>query len=125
MTLFQLCCDTSHLTQTMHKLTQMWQADDAIILLNNHIAFIQWLAEEWLPNHTNLANIDGQVSKPTLNIPLAVYALQTDINQLNSIAKSSLMPFITQANSNLRLNLLTDAEWVTMTQTADKVITLT
>lgn len=123
MTLFQLCCDTSHLAQTMHKLTQMWQANDAIILLNNHIAFIHWLSEEWLLNHTNLANIDGQVS--TLNIPLAVYALQTDINQLNSIAKSSLMPFITQANSNLRLNLLTDAEWVTMTQTADKVITLT
>lgn len=123
MTLFQLCCDTSHLTQTMHKLTPMWQADDAIILLNNHIAFIDWLSEEWLLNHTNLANIDGQVS--TLNILLAVYALQTDIDQLNSIAKSSLMPFIIQANSNLRLNLLTDAEWVTMTQTADKVITLT
>ncbi|MDN5566089.1 MAG: hypothetical protein L0G25_04735 [Psychrobacter sp.] len=105
-TLYQLHSTMDTLRSTTVEMAMTWRAGDSIILLGSTVAFI-----DWLNAYLNDADIE--------NIK-AIYALSNDVAALgeNTTAKLSLSAKLTA--------LLTDKEWVALTQddAFDKVVTI-
>lgn len=105
-TLYQLHSTMATLRSCSNEMALTWRAGDSIILLGETIAFI-----DWLKAYLDDADIEGIK---------AIYALSDDANQLdtNTIAKLNLSTKVTA--------VLTDNEWVNLTQDAefDKVVTI-
>lgn len=105
-TLYQLHSTMDTLRSITVEMAMTWRAGDSIILLGSTVAFIDWLSA-----YLNDADIE--------NIK-AIYALSDDVAALgeNTTAKLSLSAKLTA--------LLTDNEWVALTQddAFDKVVTI-
>lgn len=105
-TLYQLHSNMDTLRRCTSEMALMWRAGDSIILLGATVAFI-----EWLNAYLDDADIEGIK---------AIYALTDDVAQLgvNTAAKLNLSARLT--------DVLTDSEWVSLTQDRqfDKVVTI-
>lgn len=105
-TLYQLHSSMDKLERSTEELSRTWHTGDSILLLGTTVAFIDWLNASLGEN-----DIDGIAG---------IYALSDDVAQLTpNIA--------TQLNLAAKLTgLLTDDEWVTLTQDSqfDKVVTV-
>lgn len=105
-TLYQLHSTMDRLRSSTTQMALTWQAGDSIILLGTTVAFI-----EWLKAYLDESDIDG-IS--------GIYALADDIANLSENTSRKL-------NLETKLTgILTDDEWVTMTQDSqfDKVVTV-
>ncbi|GAF54855.1 hypothetical protein JCM18901_459 [Psychrobacter sp. JCM 18901] len=105
-TLYQLHSTMDTLRRSTEEMFRTWRKGDSIILLGSTPAFI-----DWLNAYLNDSDIDGIAG---------IYALADDIAQLtaNTTGKLNLETKLTA--------ILTDAEWVNLTQSSqiDKVVTI-
>ena len=105
-TLYQLHSTMATLRRSTEEMSRTWRKGDSIILLGSTPAFIDWL-NAYL-NDSDIEDIAG------------IYALADDIAQLtaNTTGKLNLETKLTA--------ILTDAEWVDLTQSSqfDKVVTI-
>lgn len=105
-TLYQLHSSMATLSRSTEEMSRTWNKGDSIVLLGTTAAFIDWLNASLNENE-----IDGITG---------IYALADDIASLttNTTAKLNLDSKLTR--------LLTDAEWVSLTQDSqfDKVVTI-
>lgn len=105
-TLYQLHSTMDRLRRSTEEMALTWRAGDSIILLGATVAFIEWL-------HAYLSDSD-------IEGIAGIYALADDVAQLSNNTTAKL-------NLNAKLTgVLTDDEWVTMTQNLqfDKVVTI-
>ena len=105
-TLYQLHSAMDTLSRSTEELAQTWRAGDSILLLGTTVAFIDWLNASLGENE-----VEGIAG---------IYALADDVAQLSDNTTAKL-------NLNTKLaGLLTDNEWVKMTQNEqfDKVVTV-
>lgn len=105
-TLYQLHSTMDRLRRSTEEMALTWRAGDSIILLGATVAFI-----EWLNAYLSDSDIEGIAG---------IYALADDVAQLSNNTTVKL-------NLNAKLtDVLTDDEWVTMTQDLqfDKVVTI-
>lgn len=105
-TLYQLHSTMDRLRRSTEEMALTWRAGDSIILLGATVAFI-----EWLHAYLSDSEIEGIAS---------IYALAEDVAQLSDNTTAKL-------NLNAKLTgVLTDNEWVIMTQDPqfDKVVTI-
>jgi len=105
-TLYQLHSTMDTLRRSTEEMSRTWRTGDSILLLGSTPAFI-----DWLNAYLNDSDIDGIAG---------IYALADDIAQLtaNTTGKLNLETKLTA--------ILTDAEWVDLTQSSqfDKVVTI-
>ena len=105
-TLYQLHSTMDTLRRSTEEMSRTWRTGDSILLLGSTPAFI-----DWLNAYLNDSDIDGIAG---------IYALADDIAQLtaNTTGKLNLETKLTA--------ILTDAEWVNLTQSSqiDKVVTI-
>ena len=105
-TLYQLHSTMDTLRRSTEEMSRTWRKGDSILLLGSTPAFI-----DWLNAYLNDSDIDGIAG---------IYALADDIAQLtaNTTGKLNLETKLTA--------ILTDAEWVELTQSSqfDKVVTI-
>ena len=105
-TLYQLHSSMDKLERSTEELSRTWHAGDSILLLGTTVAFIDWL--------------NASLGENDINSIAGIYALTDDVAQLTpNIA--------TQLDLAAKLTgLLTDDEWVTLTQNSqfDKVVTV-
>lgn len=105
-TLYQLHSTMDRLRRSTEEMVLTWHAGDSIVLLGATVAFI-----EWLNAYLNDSDIEGIAG---------IYTLAEDVAQLsyNTTAKLNLNAKLT--------DVLTDNEWVAMTQDPqfDKVVTI-
>lgn len=95
-TLYQLHSTMDTLRRSTEEMSMTWRAGDSIVLLGTTVAFIEWL-QAYLDD-SDIQGITG------------IYALADDVAQLSENTTAKL-------NLNARLTgLLTDSEWVQMTQ---------
>ncbi|MEN6670622.1 hypothetical protein AAJP47_09620 [Psychrobacter sp. B38] len=109
-TLYQLHSTIDTLSQSVEEMSRTWRAGDSIVLLGTTVAFIDWL------------NAQLSDSEPYIDIKdiAGIYALTDDVAQLTANTSAKL-------NLNAKLTaLLTDVEWVNLTQDPqfDKVVTI-
>ncbi|WP_367105999.1 hypothetical protein [uncultured Psychrobacter sp.] len=108
-TLYQLHSTMDKLRSSTTELALTWRAGDSIILLGATAAYIDWFNAYLSDN--DLSGIEGIAG---------IYALVDDVAQLsdNTQAKLDLSTKLT--------DILTNEEWVTMTQEDyfDKVVTI-
>lgn len=110
-TLYQLHSAMDTLSRSTEEMAITWRSGDSILLLGATVAFIEWL-QAYL-DENEIQGIAG------------IYALADDVAQLSDNTTAKL-------NLNTKLTgLLTDSEWVKMTQNAnadeakfDKVVTI-
>ena len=105
-TLYQLHSTMDTLRRSTEEMSRTWRKGDSILLLGSTPAFI-----DWLNAYLNDSDIDGIAG---------IYALADDIAQLTTNATGKL-------NLETKLTaILTDAEWVNLTQSSqfDKVVTI-
>lgn len=105
-TLYQLHSTMDMLRRSTEQMALTWRHGDSIVLLGTTVAFI-----DWLQAYLDDSNIEGVV---------ALYALIDDVAQLGADA-----PITLKLNRKLT-GILSDKEWVTMTQESmfDKVVTI-
>lgn len=108
-TLYQLHSTIDMLESSAHKIALTWSPGDSIILLGNTVAFIDWLVA---------CLIEIEVEGIS-----AIYALKTDIELLGADIANKL-----KVNTKLTA-ILTDSEWVALTQNSttekfDKIVTV-
>lgn len=111
-TLFQIHSDITDLPNKLKKLLSFCQEDDNVVLLGRTATFIEWLTQQ-----EDKAIIELFSRLPKLNW----YALSTDINsEQNSIdgIKYDLL-FI-----NEKIKVITDEDWVDLTNNANKVVSI-
>lgn len=105
-TLYQLHSTMDTLRRSTEEMALTWRAGDSIILLGTTVAFIAWLHA-----YVDDMEVEGIAG---------IYALTDDVAQLseNTTARLNLDAKLTA--------LLTDGEWVKMTQDTqfDKVVTI-
>ncbi|WP_299184613.1 hypothetical protein [uncultured Psychrobacter sp.] len=105
-TLYQLHSTMDKLRRSTEEMALTWRAGDSIVLLGATVAFV-----EWLNAYLGESDIEGIA---------AIYALAGDVANLSDNTTAKL-------NLNAKLTgVLTDDEWVTMTQDPqfDKVVTI-
>ena len=105
-TLYQLHSTMNTLRRSTEEISRTWHNGDSIVLLGTTVAFIDWLSA-----YLNDNEIDGIT---------AIYALTDDVAQLSANTTGKL-------NLDTKLTgVLTDAEWVNLTQDRqfDKVVTI-
>ncbi|ALF58731.1 hypothetical protein [Psychrobacter urativorans] len=105
-TLYQLHSSMDTLRRSTTEMALTWRAGDSIVLLGTTVAFI-----DWLNAYVEDGDIQGIAS---------IYALSDDVAQLSANTA-------TQLNLDKKLTkLLTDNEWVQLTQDPqfDKVVTI-
>lgn len=105
-TLYQLHSAMDTLSRSTEELARTWHAGDSILLLGTTVAFI-----EWLNAYLDENEVEGIAG---------IYALTDDVAQLSDNTTAKL-------NLNTKLTgLLTDSEWVKMTQDEqfDKMVTI-
>lgn len=108
-TLYQLHSSMDTLRRSTEQMALSWQAGDSILLLGTTVAYIDWL-NAYL----------GDIETMEIETIAGIYALADDVAHLheNTAAKLNLTAKLT--------GILSDAEWVTMTQDSrfDKVVTI-
>lgn len=105
-TLYQLHSTMETLRRSTEEMSRTWRTGDSVILLGATVAFIDWL---------NAYLDDGEIQGIA-----GLYALADDVAQLTDNTYAKL-------NLNTKLSgVLTDREWVNMTQDNqfDKVVTI-
>lgn len=105
-TLYQLHSTMDTLTRCTEEMSRTWRTGDSVILLGSTVAFIDWF-------NAYLGDSDMQGIA-------AIYALAEDVAQLTAKTSAKL-------NLDAKLSgLLTDIEWVNLTQDNqfDKVVTI-
>nr|WP_317198901.1 hypothetical protein [uncultured Psychrobacter sp.] len=95
-TLYQLHSTVDTLRRSTEQMALTWRAGDSILLLGTTVTFIDWL-QAYL-NDSDIDNIQ------------AIYALADDIATLSDDTQKNL-----KLDKNLT-SILSDSEWVTMTQ---------
>lgn len=105
-TLYQLHSPMDTLRRSTVEMARTWRAGDSIILLGNTVAFIDWL--QAYINETDIQDI------------AAIYGLVADVTALGDHAATAL-----KLDGKLAA-LLTDNDWVTLTQDQqfDKIVTI-
>ncbi|MBP6496645.1 MAG: hypothetical protein KA291_09225 [Psychrobacter sp.] len=108
-TLYQLHSSMDTLRRSTEQMALSWQAGDNLLLLGTTVAYIDWL-NAYL----------GDIENMQIETIAGIYALADDVAQLheNTVAKLNLTTKLT--------GILSDTEWVTMTQDSrfDKVVTI-
>ncbi|WP_201556146.1 hypothetical protein [Psychrobacter sp. 72-O-c] len=95
-TLYQLHSAMDTLSRSTEEMALTWRAGDSILLLGTTVAFIEWL--------------NAYLDENEIQGIMGIYALADDVAQLSSNTTAKL-------NLNAKLTaLLTDSEWVEMTQ---------
>lgn len=105
-TLYQLHSTMDNLKRSTHELALTWRAGDSIVLLGTTVAFVEWL--------------DAYLGESDIQGITGIYALADDVTQLSDKTTAQL-------NLNATLtSILTDVEWVNLTQNTefDKVVTI-
>ena len=104
-TLYQLHTPMDQLKHGVSEIARLWRHGDSILLLGSTAAYIDWLM--------------AYLADSTIQQVAGIYALKGDLEQLNDSAVGYL-------NLTNITKLLTDPEWVQLTQSADfdKVITI-
>ena len=117
-TLFQLHANINTLKSVVRDMAVHWQADDAILLLGETAAYSDWLMVyiEDLNNDEDSSNIISHIG--------ALYVLKEDIEGLNDIAKGYMSPNHQAKTNAPKISVLSDDEWVDITQSMDRVVTL-
>lgn len=106
-TLYQLHSTMDMLRRSTEEMSRTWCAGDSIILLGTTVAFINWL--------------NAYLGESEIQDIAGIYALADDVAQLTTNTSAKL-------DLDVKLKgVLTDAEWVALTQDAqfDKVVTIT
>lgn len=113
-TLYQLHSTMDALKSSTIEMSLSWRDGDSILLLGTTVAYIDWL-------NAYLADSDIEGVK-------AIYALADDVAQLSTHISTNISANTTAAlNRNAKFtDILTDAEWVTLTRSEqfDKVVTI-
>lgn len=109
-TLFQLHAPMNTLKAMVREMAPLWHSGDSILLLAETVA-----ALPWLKTYIDDINYDDELLSQITDID-AIYVLNDDLAQLNEQAKENL---------NLsKVSVINDNEWVQLTQSVDRVITL-
>lgn len=105
-TLYQLHSTMDMLRRSTEEMSRTWRTGDSIILIGTTVAFIDWFTAYL--GESDIQGIKG------------IYALTDDVAQLTTNTSAKL-------NLDAKLqSVLTDAEWVDLTQDTqfDKVVTI-
>ena len=95
-TLYQIHSTMDTLRRSVDEMSRTWRTGDSILLLGSTVAFISWL--------------DAYLSDSEIQGIANIYALADDVAQLSTNTSAKL-------NLETKLSgLLTDAEWVNLTQ---------
>ncbi|WP_314884946.1 hypothetical protein [Psychrobacter immobilis] len=98
-TLYQIHSTMDMLRRSVDKMSRTWRTGDSILLLGSTVAFISWL--------------DAYLSDSEIQGIANIYALADDVAQLSTNTSAKL-------NLETKLSgLLTDEEWVNLTQSAN------
>ena len=98
-TLYQIHSTMDMLRRSVDKMSRTWRTGDSILLLGSTVAFISWL--------------DAYLSDSEIQGIANIYALADDVAQLSNNTSAKL-------NLETKLSgLLTDEEWVNLTQNTD------
>ena len=98
-TLYQIHSTMDTLRRSVDEMSRTWRTGDSILLLGSTVAFISWLDA-----YLNDSEIQGIAN---------IYALADDVAQLSNNTSAKL-------NLETKLSgLLTDEEWVNLTQSAN------
>lgn len=109
-TLFQLYAPMNTLKAMVREMAPLWHSRDSILLLAETVA-----ALPWLKTYIDDINYDDELLSQITDID-AIYVLSDDLAQLNEQAKENL---------NLsKVSVINDNEWVQLTQSVDRVVTL-
>ncbi|SJM72586.1 hypothetical protein [Psychrobacter piechaudii] len=109
-TLFQLHAPMNTLKAMVREMAPLWHSGDSILLLAETVA-----ALPWLKTYIDDINYDDELLSQITDID-AIYVLNDDLAQLNEQAKENL---------NLsKVSVINDNEWVQLTQSVDRVVTL-
>lgn len=109
-TLFQLHAPMNTLKSMVREMAPLWHSGDSILLLAETVA-----ALPWLKTYIDDINDDDELLSQITDID-AIYVLSDDLAQLNEQAKENL---------NLsKVSVINDNEWVQLTQSVDRVVTL-
>lgn len=109
-TLFQLHAPMNTLKAMVREMAPLWHSGDSILLLAETVA-----ALPWLKTYIDDINYDDELLSQITDIK-DIYILNDDLTQLSEQA---------QANLDLsKVNVINDKEWVQLTQSVDRVITL-
>ncbi|MCD1278991.1 MAG: hypothetical protein J7J29_03040 [Psychrobacter sp.] len=105
-TLYQLHSTMDTLRRSTEEMSRTWRTGDSIVLLGTTVAFIDWF--------------DAYVADSEIQGIAGIYALADDVAQLTTNTSAKL-------NLSAKLSgVLTDTEWVNLTQDNqfDKVVTI-
>ena len=98
-TLYQIHSTMDMLRRSVDEMSRTWRTGDSILLLGSTVAFISWL--------------DAYLSDNEIQGIANIYALADDVAQLSTNTSAKL-------NLETKLSgLLTDEEWVNLTQSAN------
>lgn len=98
-TLYQIHSTMDTLRRSVDEMSRTWRTGDSILLLGSTVAFISWL--------------DAYLSDSEIQGIANIYALADDVAQLSNNTSAKL-------NLETKLSgLLTDEEWVNLTQNTD------
>ncbi len=114
-TLFQLHANMSTLKAITKDMAGLWHAGDSVLLLGETVAYLDWFAA-----YVDDINADDEVDNRIVSIH-TVYLLTDDINALNDSATLNL-DFT--AVKPFAVKLLSDTDWVELTQKMTRVVTL-
>lgn len=109
-TLFQLHAPMNTLKAMVREMAPLWHSGDSILLLAETVA-----ALPWLKTYIDDINYDDELLSQITDIA-AVYVLSDDLDQLNEHAKENL--------DLSKVSIINDNEWVELTQSLDRVVTL-
>ncbi|WP_201543248.1 hypothetical protein [Psychrobacter sp. H7-1] len=109
-TLFQLQAPMNTLKATVKELAPLWHAGDSLLLLAETSAYLPWLQV-----YINELNGDDESEYRIKNIH-ALYVLADDLAHLNETARVNL--------DVSKVHVISDAQWVALTQEVDRVVTL-
>lgn len=109
-TLFQINTPMNSLKSVVREMAQLWHPGDSLLLMADSAAYFSWLSlyiEDLNYDEEFESRIDGIEG---------IYVLADDIEALNDSAK---------LNSDFsKVNVISDKQWVELTQKVDRVITL-
>lgn len=113
MTLFQLHANPNSLKSALRNVAQLWQAGDAMILLGETVAYVDWLTA-----YVDEMQYDEELEHRITDIG-AIYILTDDLDKLDNVAKS-------QVDFAIRdlCKVIDDEKWIALTQSAKRVVTI-
>lgn len=109
-TLFQLHAPMNTLKAMVREMAPLWHSGDSILLLAETVA-----ALPWLKTYIDDINYDDELLSQITDIE-AIYVLNDDLAQLSEQARANL--------DLSKVSVINDKQWVQLTQSVDRVITL-